>query len=357
MKRIVFLFPLGKNIPTGGLKVVYDYINKLVTDGHHVTIVYAAYFKSTDQTIRRRIKAVAKYVYAKLFFRNKGYTWYDNKPQIEEIFVWKIQYNVLPKADIYVATAVCTAPYVSELPVDKNKKFYFIQDYESFVVPDDKFIRWTYRLPLQKIVISKWLQEIVSKEGEESIVIPNGFDASKYKLTFPIEKKDKYLISMLYHINERKDIGVGIAAVILAKKQIPQLKLVMFGAYAKPENLPSWISYYRTPSPEKHLEINNKAAIYVGCSKIEGWGLTVGEAMLCGQAVACTDIDGYKEMATDGLNALMSPVGDAEALAVNIVRLVNDDELRYRLAKKGLETIKAFDLEKSSKMFCDTITK
>lgn len=46
---------------------------------------------------------------------------------------------------------------------------------------------------------------------------------------------------------------------------------------------------YKNPTPEQHLKINNESAIYLGCSKLEGWGLTVGEAMMCGQAVVCTD--------------------------------------------------------------------
>jgi len=132
--------------------------------------------------------------------------------------------------------------------------------------------------------------------------------------------------------------------------------LVMFGAYERPKDLPEWVTYYQKPTLEKHLEVNNQAAIYIGTSKKEGWGLTVGEAMMCGQAVACTDIDGFREMASNEVNALISPVGNADALARNIIRLVDDDQLRYRLAKKGMETIKAFDFEKSYVMFRDFIT-
>ena len=354
MARVLFLFPAGKNLPTGGLKVVYDYAGQLIKDGHQVIIAYAAYFSSTDQSVRRKLKAVAKYVYLRVM-RQGGYTWYSKNPEIREVFVWKLNYSSLPKADVYVATAVCTAPYVNLFPVSGEKKFYFIQGYESFIVPNDKFIRWTYRLPLKKIVISRWLSKLVAEEGSESIIVPNGFDSSVYKLTIPIEEKDKFLVSMLYHVNVKKDTNVGMAAVKLAKKRIPELRLVMFGAYPKPENLPDWVEYHRSPSRKTHLEINNRASIYVGCSRIEGWGLTIGEAMMCGQAVACTDNDGYKEMATDNANALVTPVGDVDALAASIVRLVSDDQLRHRLASKGMDTIKAFDFNESYKKFRNAI--
>ena len=356
MKQILFLSPIGKDVPTGGMKVIYDYSNRLIEDGVRITIAYAAYFDSTENTIRRRIKAIAKYIYAKVVFGTKGYSWYKKDQRIKEIFVWEPSYKSLPKADVYIATAVNTASYISALPAEKAKKIYFIQDYEAFVVNNDSYIKWTYRLPLNKIVISQWLAKLIAKERKECIVIPNGFDFKKFKMTIPVEKKDKYLLSMLYHVDERKDVKFGIKAVELARKEIPKLKLVMFGAYPAPYGLPKWITYFRMPSNEKHLEINNQAAIYVGCSKIEGWGLTVGEAMMCGQAVICTDNDGYKEMATNNVNALISPCGDAEALSKNIIRLVVDDDLRYKLAYKGLETIRVFDFEKSYSMFRDYIT-
>ena len=356
MNHILFVFPLGKNVPTGGLKIVYDYSNRLISDNFDVTIAYAAYFDSTDKSLMRKIKAVGKYLYAVVFFKNTGYTWYKKDSRIREVFVWNLNYNNIPKADIYIATSVNSAPYVSSYPIDRNKKFYFIQDYEAFIVPDDSFIKWTYRLPLRKIVISKWLSNLVEREKETCIIIPNGFDSNKFKVIIPIEQKDKFLISMLYHINDRKDIGTGIKAIEMAHKKIPQLRLVLFGAYPEPENLPNWIKYCKMPSLEKHIEINNRAAIYVGCSKIEGWGLTVGEAMMCGQAVACTDNDGYKEMASDKVNALLSPVGDSGALAENIIRLVLDDNLRYELAKKGVETIKEFNIERSYALFRDSLT-
>ena len=44
--KILFLYPLCKNIPNGGLKVIYDYANRLVQDGFKVGIAYAAYFDS-----------------------------------------------------------------------------------------------------------------------------------------------------------------------------------------------------------------------------------------------------------------------------------------------------------------------
>ena len=50
-------------------------------------------------------------------------------------------------------------------------------------------------------------------------------------------------------------------------------------------------------------------------------------------------------MATDGETALVSPVRDVEALATNIIRLIEDDNLRFRIAEAGNRNIQQFTWE------------
>ena len=152
---------------------------------------------------------------------------------------------------------------------------------------------------------------------------------------------------MLYHKHERKDCNTALKALVIVKQKYPQTKVLAFGACPNP-GLPEWYEYSQQPDSRKHLWINNEAAIYVGSSKIEGFGLTVGEAMLCGEAVACTDNLGYQEMAKHEETALLSPVKNPNKLADNIIRLIEDDELRIRLAKNGQRYVKGhFTWEKS----------
>ena len=73
--------------------------------------------------------------------------------------------------------------------------------------------------------------------------------------------------------------------------------------------------------------------------------------MLCGQAVACTDNRGFREMAIDGETALLSPVRDAQALANNIIRLIENDQLRYRLAQNGMAYVSKMTLDHSYQEF------
>ena len=60
-------------------------------------------------------------------------------------------------------------------------------------------------------------------------------------------------------------------------------------------------------------------------------------------------------MARHGETALTSPVGDAEALADNIISFIENDELRIRIALAGKNFIQSFDINKSYESFKDVI--
>ena len=57
---------------------------------------------------------------------------------------------------------------------------------------------------------------------------------------------------------------------------------------------------------------------------------------------------GVRDFAENEVTALLSPPKDPEALARNIVRLLENDDLRIRLAKAGHERIKEFTWENST---------
>ena len=353
MKTVTFVYPIVPNHPIGGLKVVLDYANYLAANGIQVYIVYAAYFKQTDCCSGKFIKSILKFLYS-FYRRFVRCSWFRVDSRVKEKYVWELGPMNIPQADAYIATSANSAIYIDQLNVPKEKKFYFIQHFETFILPANEVLK-TYRYGLRKIVIAQWLKKIVEEQGQSCVVVPNGFHFDEFKITLPIEKKNKQLISMLYHESAAKDFATGLEAVKIVKSRNPELTVLLFGVYKKPSTLPSWIKYYHNPDHKEHLNINNSAAIYVGSSKTEGWGLTVGEAMMCGQAVVCTANDGYMEMAVDGRNALLSPTGNPQMLADNICKLQSDDSLRIQLANQGVKDIAQFDLNKSYKKFYDAL--
>lgn len=75
----------------------------------------------------------------------------------------------------------------------------------------------------------------------------------------------------------------------------------------------------------------------------EALGLVLVEAMAAGVPVAASDIDGYRIATNDGAAALLSPPGDPNTLAANLLRLLSDTGLRQQLADRGRQTVERFD--------------
>lgn len=349
MKKIVFLLPNNASKPVGGVKVVLEYANRLVADGFDVELVYGA------TTRWMTFGPFHTLYYLWLFWRrklSKSYQphWFALDNRVRQRLVWSHACFRYPKDAKIIATAVDTAWYLNNYNLPAGQKYYFIQDFENWFVDDD-FVRETYRYPMHKIVISRWLQKVVADCGEKADLVPNGFDFHFFTLSTPIERRSPVEIIALYHTDKRKGLDVAFEAFRQARERVPQLHVTLFGTPDRPEGLPEWIEYHQRPDRETFNRIYNRAAIFVGSSYTEGWGLTVGEAMQCGCAVACTDNKGYLEMAKDGDTALVSPVGDANALADNIVRLIGNDELRCQIAENGYQFIHQFDVEKSYEKF------
>lgn len=76
-----------------------------------------------------------------------------------------------------------------------------------------------------------------------------------------------------------------------------------------------------------------KAGLAASASDHESFGMTIVEAMRCGVPVVSTDCPlGPREIISDGIDGRLVPMGDEKALARNLLELINDDELRQRMA-------------------------
>jgi glycosyltransferase involved in cell wall biosynthesis len=71
----------------------------------------------------------------------------------------------------------------------------------------------------------------------------------------------------------------------------------------------------------------------------EGLPKALLEAAACARAIVATDVPGCREIARDGVNALLVPVRDAHALAAAIEKLAGDAALRARLGAAGREIV------------------
>jgi phosphatidylinositol alpha-mannosyltransferase len=63
----------------------------------------------------------------------------------------------------------------------------------------------------------------------------------------------------------------------------------------------------------------------------ESFGVVLLEAMAAGAVVVASALDGYANVASDGVDALLTPPGDVEALGRTLARALADAPLRAEL--------------------------
>lgn len=357
---ISFLMPDAvSDKPVGGYKVIFEYANRLVRDGYQVNIIYPRFMSPEGSGL----KLVLKRLYVSLLvvrhksniLKNYTNSWFALDKRVNEVSVKNLKEKNVPKSDVYIATYYSTADYLQQYNQSKGKKFYFIQGFENFHVGDARVLN-TYKYKLRKIVIAEWLKQKCTEVGESATVVHNGFDFDYFKMDRDIITRDPYTVSLLYNPTPWKGFAEALEALKLVKQKCPQLKALLFGVYDKPAGLPDWVTYYQKPDKATHNLIYNSSSVFIAASKSEGWGLPVGEAMICGAAVACTRIGGFSTMATHYKTALLSDVGDIAGMAANIISLIEQDDLRHRIARSGHEHIQQFSWDTSYTKLKDILT-
>lgn len=341
-KHILFLLPEYYENPIGGYKVVFEYANRLIKDQYRVSIVYPSFLFFVHSSIKRKMKMIFFYLYHIIFKRHGVTSWFPLNSEIKNLFVFSLAEKNIPKADLYFATAMETAQHLDSYKnIKKDQKYYLIQALEDWQWGRDAALN-TWKLALNKIVVSPWLKSLADNIGEKTVVIENGVDRIGFNYSTNIKERDKYTVMMLYHKQKLKGCSDGLDALRIVKEKYPKLLSIWFGCPSRPSGLPNWIEYHQMPSDIALNNLYNKSAIFLGTSHSEGFGLTVGEAMSCGCAVVCTMAGGYLTMAKNDETALICQIGDISDMAKKIIELIENDELRFELASNGYESIQRF---------------
>ena len=346
--RIQFITPAYTPLPTGGLRVVLEYADFLAARGHSVTIVAPRSLSPHPATAITALKSRLWPIKQRLLNRPL-IPWHKLHASVRLALVPDLRDRYLPDADVVVATMWSTATPVASLSHSKGRKFYLIQGHEIWAGPAEQ-VNATWLLPLRKIVISRWLEDLGRELGAtEMRHIPNGIDFRTFHVTNPPEQRPTHVLS-LYHDAAASLKGVSDALAVLKEyhERFPQIPVSMFGTPQRGDDLPEWITYLRNPAQAVLArDFYNRGTIYLGASLTEGWALPPAEAMACGCGFVGTDIGGFRDYATHNETALLSPPRDRNAMLRNLMAVTEDLGLLGRLQKRGTERIREFTWEKA----------
>src|SRR5262245_8302823 len=331
--------------PAGGFKVVYEYANRLQARGHRVTVVHPRSLDPQPGAWQKLKSILWPY---KVKWRDRGVVpWLAMRPKVRLSLVADLGEKFIPDGDAIFATAYQTAFHVAGYGASKGRKFYLIQHHETWLGPE-KEVNRTWRLPLHKIVIARWLMRLAQEFGANRDVsyIPNGIDFSSFNLVTPITARPKR-VAMLAHPFVWKGMADGLTALEMVRAQAPDLEATVFGAHSRPPDLPAWIEYVENPTPDKLMSLYNSCAVFLHTSWSEGWGLPPAEAMACGCAVVAAANLGVQDFAEHEITALLAPIKQPEAVARKLLRIVRDDGLRLRIAQVGHQRVQQYTWERA----------
>ncbi|GAA3057763.1 hypothetical protein GCM10020000_45540 [Streptomyces olivoverticillatus] len=191
------------------------------------------------------------------------------------------------------------------------------------------------------------------------ICIPNGCPPSEVELADPATKL-VVAAGRLIPV-KRYDLLVSAWATVAAAH--PDWKLRLYGRGPEQPKLRAQID--RLGLTESltlmgaHSPIETewaKGSIAAVTSREESFGMTIVEAMGCGVPVVATDCPhGPGEIITDGKDGLLVPVGDVEAIAKGLLKLIEDDELRRSMGAAARESAQRYSPERIADAYLQLI--
>ncbi|TBM13615.1 glycosyltransferase family 4 protein [Hafnia alvei] len=369
----LFTPEVQENKFSGGIYCIFKYAQGLVERGHEVNviasygssrpkwIVYNGNFlvpKAPKIKLGRGIKETIK--------KNVEYfdylTFKAKSLDIKNLLSDRLLLNnpqVIPKADVSIATAWSTAALVAK--VGTGRKYYFMQHYESVFFDDNSYegliVESTYHLPLVKIANSTWLKGKIEDylQNQEIVnLVTNAVDTNVYKCQSSIRKlsmseKDINIISYGGRGVKWKGFNEMALAMRLVKEELSDWN-IQWNVYGESELLPdNNICNYNSLgflNPNELSEAYCQNDILLSASWYESYPLFPIEAMACGLAVITTK-QGTEDYAVDGYNANIVKEKNINSIAEGIKDLIVNSEKRKLYGINGIKTAKEQNWESS----------
>ena len=324
----------------GGVRMLVALMNYLARRGYEVVAAVPANQFNPLYPIDSRVEV-------RLLRRSNEASIFSKLKTLRDLYKALVEID----PDLIVANFFPTA-YPAYLLRERYKVLYIIQDLPQFFAgPKARAMLYSVRFPFRKIVVSNFLKEELGLPDAE--VVPTGIEAEHfYPDPDPYLIQEKIYPAVLYFPRAQiyKGYPVFLETVRILKER--GLKFEVWLVTKEEETLNEFermdVPAFLMPArnDDELRRIYSSADVFVSSSLYEGLNLPPLEAMACGTPVAMTDSGGSREYARDGVNALVVPRGDAEALARAIEKLLLDEELRARLVRAGLETAGRFTAER-----------
>jgi phosphatidylinositol alpha-mannosyltransferase len=183
-------------------------------------------------------------------------------------------------------------------------------------------------------------------------IVPNGVEVRRFADPGPRAQglPQGRLALWVNRLDPQKGFGVMVEAFERLAERHADVSLVIAGdgrdrgALARlPEGIRGRTVLLGTVPHDELPRYHAAADVFVSAATgQESFGIVLIEAMAAGVPVVATDIPGYRDVVRDGVDGLLVPPGDPDALAGALDRVLSEPDLARALARAGRARAETF---------------
>lgn len=337
-----FTFPILTLCKGGAQRMLAELANGLVDRGHEVMILMPS-----SGVIEYPVQADIKRI--------------PNSYELKE--------QDYPKADVIVSNYYTLVNEAQKASL--NQKGIHIRlslCYEPTFLPEQELSFPSYHVTPHLLVLSKWHRDLIQlNHGITGKIVPVGISKEFYNQKIKSQNKVPNVTAIIRKpeggFSWHREQEYLLNQFMVVRKAIPEVQLTLITPpnelYTSPalqSIKASGLYTFRTPADDRELAYYyNQADIFVNSSTYDTASLPGLEAMKCGAALVTTYNGGNADYCIDGTNAFISYRYE-DRLSSDILKLLNQPNLRKELAKRGEEEASKWTWDRSVQAMEDAVT-
>lgn len=239
-------------------------------------------------------------------------------------------------------------------------------NYRNFEANESNFLKsmfsriWMWSLVMKLKKLDRFV--VLTKEDKKAWPELQNISVIPDPLSFvPTQRsplKAKRVIAVGRYVYQ-KGFDLLLQAWAIIERQYPDWQLAIYGdgnrlPYEQQLNnldIDSSRCHLNGPTANIIQEYVN-SSIFAFSSRFEGFGMVLVEAMACGLPIvsfACPC--GPRDIINNGEDGLLVENGNVEALATNLSKLMDNENLRMSLSQKGQMNVHRFDMEQVARQW------